>query len=181
MSLWNDERVQQLRDLAAKGLTASQIMKELPFHVSRNSVIGKMHREDIQIKSGRNCNATRIRGRTTAPVKKDGGRACAPAVQTFADESRSASSLWPARTVPAERPTNDPLPFVEIAGGRRNCMFPLGGVDETTGPDMMCCGAPVITPGDYKSTRGTWCHCHFQRLAQSRREQDAQEKETASC
>ena len=40
---WTDERIEQLRNMWEKGLTASQIADELG-GVSRNAVIGKAHR-----------------------------------------------------------------------------------------------------------------------------------------
>ena len=40
---WTDERIDQLRSMWEKGLTASQIADELG-GVSRNAVIGKAHR-----------------------------------------------------------------------------------------------------------------------------------------
>ena len=44
---WTDERIEQLRTMWEKGLTASQIAEELG-QVSRNAVIGKAHRLGLQ-------------------------------------------------------------------------------------------------------------------------------------
>jgi len=41
---WTDERVAKLQELWDKGLSASQIAKELADGVTRNAVIGKAHR-----------------------------------------------------------------------------------------------------------------------------------------
>lgn len=41
---WTDDRVAKLRELWDKGLSASQIAKELAEGVTRNAVIGKAHR-----------------------------------------------------------------------------------------------------------------------------------------
>jgi GcrA cell cycle regulator len=41
---WSDERVQQLKDMWAKGLSARQIAESLGSGVTRNAVIGKAHR-----------------------------------------------------------------------------------------------------------------------------------------
>ena len=41
---WTDDRVEKLRELLDKGLSASQIAKELAEGVTRNAVIGKAHR-----------------------------------------------------------------------------------------------------------------------------------------
>ena len=42
---WTDERIERLKNMWAKGATASQIADELG-GVSRNAVIGKAHRLD---------------------------------------------------------------------------------------------------------------------------------------
>ncbi len=44
---WTDERIEQLKTLWGKGLTASQIAEEMG-GVSRNAVIGKAHRLDLK-------------------------------------------------------------------------------------------------------------------------------------
>ena len=41
---WTEERVEKLKELWDKGLSASQIAKELAEGVTRNAVIGKAHR-----------------------------------------------------------------------------------------------------------------------------------------
>jgi GcrA cell cycle regulator len=47
MMSWTDERIEQLKSLWSKGMTASQIADELG-GVSRNAVIGKAHRLGLQ-------------------------------------------------------------------------------------------------------------------------------------
>ena len=44
---WTDERIERLKELWSKGMTASQIADELG-GVSRNAVIGKAHRLGLQ-------------------------------------------------------------------------------------------------------------------------------------
>ncbi len=41
---WTDERIELLRKLWLEGLSASQIARELANGISRNAVIGKVHR-----------------------------------------------------------------------------------------------------------------------------------------
>ena len=41
---WSEERVQQLKDMWSKGMTARQIAESLGEGVTRNAVIGKAHR-----------------------------------------------------------------------------------------------------------------------------------------
>ncbi|MDO9490337.1 MAG: GcrA family cell cycle regulator, partial [Sphingomonadaceae bacterium] len=54
---WTDERIDQLKQLWEKGLTASQIAEKLAGGISRNAVIGKAHRLGLKarpspVKSG---------------------------------------------------------------------------------------------------------------------------------
>jgi GcrA cell cycle regulator len=65
---WNDERVELLKKLWADGLSASQIAAQLG-GVSRNAVIGKVHRLKLSGR-GRTSSAT-PRPKKTAP---NGGR-----------------------------------------------------------------------------------------------------------
>ena len=44
---WTEERIEKLKSMWEKGMTASQIADELG-GVSRNAVIGKAHRLDLQ-------------------------------------------------------------------------------------------------------------------------------------
>jgi len=48
---WTDERIEHLRAMWAEGSTASQIAEELG-GVSRNAVIGKIHRLKLRVSSG---------------------------------------------------------------------------------------------------------------------------------
>lgn len=51
--VWTDDRVEKLHQLAAEGLSTSQIAAELGNGISRNAVIGKMHRDGIESKNSR--------------------------------------------------------------------------------------------------------------------------------
>ena len=69
---WTDERVEKLKQLWSEGLSASQIANQLG-GVSRNAVIGKVHRLSLpgRAKSGgAAANAsTRATARNTAPPR----------------------------------------------------------------------------------------------------------------
>ena len=81
---WTDERIDQLKSMWEKGMTASQIAEELG-GVSRNAVIGKAHRLGLQSRP--------------SPVRehKEDGAAPAPAPS-------------PAPTPRAETPRPAPAP-----------------------------------------------------------------------
>jgi GcrA cell cycle regulator len=85
---WTDERVERLKRLWAEGLSASQIATQLG-GVSRNAVIGKVHRLNLpgRVKAGGTQAATR-----TAPKRTTS----APRAPNFA----ARTTTNPARTAP---------------------------------------------------------------------------------
>lgn len=64
---WNDERVEQLRKLWADGLSASQIASTLG-GVSRNAVIGKVHRLKLSSRGRATAAPTRTKKTPKAAV-----------------------------------------------------------------------------------------------------------------
>ena len=117
---WTDERVEQLKKLWAEGLSASQIAAQLG-GVSRNAVIGKVHRLHLpgRAKSGgsrsprakRPTVATQRTGFTAprtsntttrpTPTRSGGGGAAAAAIQTDVD----AVAMDTGERVPIARST----------------------------------------------------------------------------
>jgi GcrA cell cycle regulator len=63
---WTDERVELLRKLWAEGLSASQIAAQLG-GVSRNAVIGKVHRLKLSSRGRSTAAAPRTRRRPQCP------------------------------------------------------------------------------------------------------------------
>ena len=104
---WTDERIDKLKTLWEKGMTASQIAEELG-GVSRNAVIGKAHRLGLQsrpspVKAG------------DAPRKKSGAKkasAAKPSAPPQAAPAKAASAP-PQQRQPAQATTpvpSQPLP-----------------------------------------------------------------------
>ncbi len=97
---WTDERIDKLKSMWEKGMTASQIAEELG-GVSRNAVIGKAHRLDLQSRpspvKGTDADGTKSESRKAAPARAKPVVATAP----------------PRAPVPAPRmaaPANTPQP-----------------------------------------------------------------------
>ena len=65
---WNDERVELLKKLWSEGLSASQIATELG-EVTRNAVIGKVHRLGLSGRAKAAPTPARPRASGTAPAK----------------------------------------------------------------------------------------------------------------
>jgi GcrA cell cycle regulator len=111
---WTDERIDRLKSMWEKGLTASQIADELG-GVSRNAVIGKAHRLGLKSRpSPVKANENEARPAAAAapkpkakPVEKAAPRAAAPAPE------RSFATP----TVAAPRPQSDMPKIVSIGPG----------------------------------------------------------------
>lgn len=103
---WTDERIDKLKELWSKGMTASQIADELG-GVSRNAVIGKAHRLDLQSRP--------------SPVKANDGDAPAK------PEPRKAAPVAPKpRPTPAPAPVAvAPAPARIAPSGPVNASIPL--------------------------------------------------------
>src|SRR3712207_7715370 len=80
---WTDERIERLKELWSKGMTASQIADELG-GVSRNAVIGKAHRLGLQARP--------------SPVKPN-----EPAAKPAKTKAAAAPAEKPAAPAPAPR------------------------------------------------------------------------------
>ena len=102
---WTDERIDQLKELWEKGLTASQIADELG-GVSRNAVIGKAHRLGLKsrpspVKAGAKKTAPKKAAKPaakSAPVKRPAATprvAKAPTANQAAQNQSSSQSDMP--------------------------------------------------------------------------------------
>ncbi len=94
---WTDERIDQLKAMWEKGMTASQIAEELG-GVSRNAVIGKAHRLGLQsrpspVKANEAPRKKAAAGRKAAPAAPK--EADAPAAPAPAAASRPAAPATP--------------------------------------------------------------------------------------
>jgi GcrA cell cycle regulator len=113
---WTDERIEQLKELWSKGMTASQIADELG-GVSRNAVIGKAHRLGLQ------SRPSPVKPNEPAPAK---GKqpAAEPAPEAAAappkpePRSQPQAAAQPANAAaPAERPTAPEPRVVSVGPG----------------------------------------------------------------
>jgi len=118
---WTDERVTMLRDLWAKGLSASQIAVQLG-GVTRNAVIGKAHRLGLE------SRPSPIRGNGTGSRRRN--RAIDRALEakalrgTMADEEIGGEKVVPAG---GSRVDETPIPpLARRAGEVSECLWPIG-------------------------------------------------------
>ncbi|WP_257538268.1 GcrA family cell cycle regulator [Sphingobium sp. CFD-1] len=100
---WTDERIDQLKAMWEKGLTASQIAEELG-GVSRNAVIGKAHRLGLQSRPSpvkaneapKKPAAPRKPAPAAAPAPEAAPRAAAPAPQPAPVRAAATSAPAPS-------------------------------------------------------------------------------------
>ena len=93
---WTDERIESLRTMWEKGLTASQIADELG-GVSRNAVIGKAHRLGLKSRP----SPVKATEKVAKPVKAAAPAAPKPAAPASAP--RAAAPVAPRPVAPSSR------------------------------------------------------------------------------
>ena len=126
---WTDERIDQLKAMWERGLTASQIAEELG-GVSRNAVIGKAHRLGLQSRPSP-VKANEAPKRAAAPARKptpaapeaETPRAAAPVSAppppprpAAAPAAPAAPPAAPAADAASDAPTPAPQPRIIPAG-----------------------------------------------------------------
>jgi GcrA cell cycle regulator len=114
---WTDERIDRLKSMWEKGLTASQIADELG-GVSRNAVIGKAHRLGLKSRpSPVKANETDAKpSPAAAKAKPKTAEKIAPRAAAPAQTERAPAAAAPAAPV-APRPQSDMPKIVSIGPG----------------------------------------------------------------
>jgi GcrA cell cycle regulator len=124
MILWTEDRLTQLRDLWARGFTATQISLRME-NVTRNAVIGALYRHGV------------------------GGRVQKKRRPTHKDTVRRIVAKALAPTIPVRstvQPPTTPVPFVDLGPGE--CRFPLWGSEPSTRLSPAC-GCPTLLGEPY--------------------------------
>ncbi|MEL6681626.1 MAG: GcrA family cell cycle regulator [Pseudomonadota bacterium] len=110
---WTDERVETLKKMWGEGQSASQIAKELG-GVTRNAVIGKVHRLGLSNRAGSGGGASK------APAKEKAATATKPMPKATATKAKAA----PAAPAAKEEPELDEN-GIPISAARR-AIIPAG-------------------------------------------------------
>ncbi|WP_298426927.1 GcrA family cell cycle regulator [Rhodoblastus sp.] len=138
---WTDERVEQLKKMWLDGLSASQIASELAHGITRNAVIGKVHRLGL---SGRvkSPAPAPVRARVKPRAEDEKGAPTAPISHgnlAVALEARPAPAPAPR---PAAKdvviPMSERVSIMELRESM--CRWPLG---DPASPDFRYCGAKM--------------------------------------
>jgi len=134
---WSHNRVEQLKKLWKAGLSASQIAAELG-NVSRNAVIGKVHRlglsgraKSLSSAASRRSNAHPAQQmiRMTRPIAR-GNTALAQAFEVEPDPVTSDNVV----------PMSQRMSLLEL--NETTCHWPIG---DPSSPDFFFCGGKVLT------------------------------------
>ncbi len=165
---WTDERVELLKKLWMEGLSASQIANELGEGVTRNAVIGKVHRLKLSARAKPASSAPRPRNASRASVR----RAASSGVGASAGIKRRilhSSSVLGATALKANEdyavdaelelaevhelfiPEAERLSLLDL--NEHTCKWPIG---DPLGSDFHFCGRPSKEDGPY-------CEFHARR------------------
>ena len=98
---WTDDRVETLKKMWGEGQSASQIAKELG-GVTRNAVIGKVHRLGLSNRAGSGGNAAKTAPKADTKTKTPAKPKAAPKAKVAAVPAEEASA-----------PVNDGRPIME--------------------------------------------------------------------
>ena len=110
---WTDERIERLKELWSKGMTASQIAEELGA-VSRNAVIGKAHRLGLQSRPSPVKPNEPVSAKPAKPAADEPVEAAPPAPRPQSAPSPAPAAAAPA---PAERPAAPEPRVVSVGPG----------------------------------------------------------------
>ena len=160
---WTEETTATAGKLWLDGFSASQIAKQLGEGLTRNSVIGKLHRMGL------------MRAEPTDPSALAAERRQANAESCRKARARRAAEVQPAPAKPVKKPPavfgaaspvpKPPTPLKQdgVPGphsttllliGRCRCMYPVG---TATGADQLFCGEPAQPGRSYCAGHARVC------------------------
>jgi len=164
---WTNERIELLRKLWSDGLSGSQIAKQLG-GITRNSVIGKVHRlklpcrsnETTRLNGNRNKNLGRSNSRAIEGTTKkttSGGQESGNVISMKIAQGESKANLPALPDEPTDRYSLRPIQDVVIPISRRlllvqlverDCKWPNG---DPSSEDFSFCGVEATDTGPYCS------------------------------
>ena len=137
---WETDQVQMLEKLWKDGLSASQIARELGGGVTRNAVIGKVHRMGFADR-GLPSRGGNSGGRKSSPEAVAAARGSGSAHKgSRAGSGKSASSSLPP-PVPQLKPADEDVRVLDLADHK--CRWPMG--DPQDKDNFRFCGARKVS------------------------------------
>lgn len=164
---WTDERVELLRKLWLDGLSASQIANELSNGITRNAVIGKVHRLGL---SGRvKTSAPAMPRQRVKPLRPSNPRPSAPIVRGNTALAFNPMPIVASAPAPLEDvviPISERVTIMDLKEAM--CRWPLG---DPTNAEFRFCGAKKPN-----SATGPYCAYHsriaYQPVQERRRDRE---------
>jgi len=149
---WTEDRVGALKKLWLEGQSASQIAKQLGGGVTRNAVIGKVHRLGLSGRAAPSqpARTTATTFRTTRP------RPAAPAPSQGVTQSSAPRRLEAVQPKPVQPAASVPAPMPDLPGtatvmtlGAHMCKWPIG---DPSSREFSFCGR--------RASEGVYCVEH---------------------
>jgi GcrA cell cycle regulator len=139
---WDSERSDELRRYTAMGCSASQIATMMGQGITRNAVIGRLHRMGIRTAhaGGRPTNGSKN------PGKKRSHKSKPPQTPAAREEIKAAAEIADCN-IPLEQRRK----FMELRAGE--CKWPVG---DPKHPNFFFCGGPRKKGFPYCAV-----HCHM--------------------
>lgn len=144
---WGDTRERELRAYRAEGKSCGEIARiftDEGFPVSRNAVIGKLHRLKIDAPKNRQY-AARLKNPPRPP------KAQGPSLPQPVTPRPSPAVQLPSHPAPTP-PTGPGVTITDL--GPRDCRWPV-----TDSSPFLCCAAPIVM-----GARAPYCAFHQDRM-----------------
>lgn len=157
LSPWTADRIDRVKQLALDGWTATDIANDLACEISRNAVIGKIHRNGFTWNCKANQRPIRERQprlpRPDAPprLRSSAARIASKMHKPEIDEDVTDGII----DMPPEAITDTAVTLFDAKPGQ--CRYPLG---EPSSSDFRFCG-------DKQKIGYSWCHRHFRLVYQT--------------
>jgi GcrA cell cycle regulator len=158
---WTDERVDRLKKLWSDGLSASQIAAELG-GVTRNAVIGKVHRLGLSGRAKGNNQTANARRKPAATKNTGYTKATKTAGAGAKTQSNTPITPKPAPVLDIEKPKPMMLNLLQLTDS--TCKFPIGDPQEE---GFGFCGA---SPRDDDPYCEYHCRLAYQPAGERRRD-----------
>lgn len=155
---WTDEQRQAVKEMLAKGATASVIARAM--NLSRNQALGRIYRDpELALREyPRRPKVNRLPRSPALPKKTRPSPASAAMVAEAGDVVTAPIVATPA---PPEPPRSSPHMMPLIGTGTRWCKWPVAADSRVLG-GFLCCGVRSL-PGD------VYCQCHRDLSTRERR------------
>ncbi len=173
---WTDERVEQLKQHWLEGKSASQIANLLGNGLTRNAIIGKVHRLGLAGRA-KSPSSGGSRPRQSAP-QHGARRVSSPRAPSDAPRIMRGATALAINPMPLNATEPEPFESVVLPMSLRvtivelneaMCRWPLG---DPTSPDFRYCGSPASS--------GPYCAHHgglaYQPAQERRRERDRERR-----